>query len=82
MKAKLKRRVLLTRLRSLINESREKNDKATQKAANLGERTRNKRTRRMAEMDNLLSQRLACLFARTFRQEVRIRYGSIRGSNQ
>lgn len=81
MKAKLKRRVLLTRLRSLINESREKNDKATQKAANLGERTRNKRTRRMAEMDNLLSQRLACIFARTFRQEVRVRYGSIRGGN-
>lgn len=82
MKAKLRRKLLLTRVRSIINESREKNDKAAQKTANMGERTRNQRAHRMAEVDNLLSQRLACLFARTFRQEVRVRYGSIRRGDQ
>ena len=82
MKAKLRRKLLLTRVRSIIIEIREKNDKASEKTGDLGKRTRNERSRRMATVDNLLSQRLACLFARTFRQEVRIRYGSIRGSNQ
>ena len=82
MKVKIKRKVLLTRLRSIVNESRQKNNKAAQKTAHLGERTGNERARRMAEVDHLLSQRIASVFAKARRQQLNVRNGRTGGNNQ
>lgn len=82
MKVKIKRKVLLTRLRSIVNESRQKNSKAAQKTAHLGERTGNERARRMAEVDHLLSQRIASVFAKARRQQLNVHNGRTGGNNQ
>lgn len=79
MKTKVKRKLLITRLRSIINESREKNGKAAQKTAHLGERTRNERARRMAAVDHLLSQRIVSVFAKARRQQLNVCNGRVGG---